>query len=400
MRLSREMVAQAAQALLQHRVRAALSGAGLVFGVASVMASFAIADGARIAAIEEFGALGVNNVLIRDRSTGGEAPVLRRADAAPITAIAPGVVRTAATRLSDVTAGIDDRRVGDAVLAGVTEDWPTITGAGLSQGRWPTAAESAGARRVAVIGADLGRQLFGAASPIGGRIVAGASWYEVIGVVAPRAAARSSIALFNIDRAVVVPFAAMDSTQGRGDTVESARELIIEVGDADDVDRAASIAASVMARSHPGADGYAVLVPKELLRARLAARRAANALLFAIGGIALLISGVGIMNIMLANVIERTPEIGVRRAFGARKPDILAQFAIESALLCAVGGTVGVPLGALMAAGAAWAGGWPISISPVSVLLALGLATAVGVGFGLYPARRAAAIQPVDALRA
>lgn len=400
MTLTRDVFCQAGHALLQHRTRAALSVAGLVFGIASVTASLAIADGARIAAVEEFGALGVTNVLIRAESLDGEAPRLVRGDATPIAEIGTGVSRTAATRFADVVAGIGQQRVDDAVLAGVTADWPSITGATVADGRWPTAREGQGPSRVAVIGAGLARQMFGASSPIGQRVLAGASWYDVIGVVASRSTARSAMTLFDLDRAVIVPFGAMDSSQGRGDTVESARELIVEARTAGDVDNAAAMAAAVMARRHLDASSYRVIVPRELLRARIAAGRTANVLLVTIGGIALLISGVGIMNIMLANVIERTPEIGVRRAFGARRPDILAQFAIESALLCAAGGVAGVPLGALMAAGAAWAGGWPISISPVSVLIALGLATAVGVGFGLYPAQRAAAIQPVDALRA
>ena len=153
----RELFLQAAHALFQHRVRAALSAAGLVFGVASVTASLAIADGARAAAIEEFGALGVTNILIRDRGERGDASVLRREDLAPIAAVAPGVARTAAVRFTDVVAGADLLRVNTAVLAGVTSDWPAITGATMGEGRWPTARETDDARRVAVIGAGLAR---------------------------------------------------------------------------------------------------------------------------------------------------------------------------------------------------------------------------------------------------
>jgi putative ABC transport system permease protein len=189
------------------------------------------------------------------------------------------------------------------------------------------------------------------------------------------------------------------AAQGLDDAAGRARELIVQVSSAESVTPAAAIIESAMARLH-SAGSYQILVPQELLRARIAARRTANWLLFAIGAIALGISGVGIMNIMLANVIERTPEIGVRRAFGARRPDILAQFAMESALLCAAGGVIGVPLGAVAAVIAARLGGWPVSLSATSVVMSLALATAVGLGFGLYPARRAAAIQPVDALRA
>jgi putative ABC transport system permease protein len=397
---AREIVSQAVHALLQHRVRAALSVAGLVFGVASVTASLAIADGARISAERQFGALGVRNVLIRDHSAAGHAPVLERADLDPVAAIGSRVVRTSATRVADVTAGGNGRRVAGTPLAGVTADWPAMTNTTLAAGRWPSAKELDQFRRVAVIGPGLARTLFGSLSPIGARLLAGESWYDVIGVAASSTVPRSSLSLFDLDRAVIVPFATMDSSQGHGDAVTAARELAIEIESTDQVDRAAAVIGAVMARRHPDGDRYRVVVPKELLGAEVAARRSANVVLLAIGAIALLISGVGIMNIMLANVIERTPEIGVRRAFGARRPDILAQFAVESALLCAAGGAAGIPIGAAFAGVAAWAGGWPISISFPSVLIALGLATSVGVGFGLYPARRAADIQPVDALRA
>ena len=119
-----------------------------------------------------------------------------------------------------------------------------------------------------------------------------------------------------------------------------------------------------------------------------------------VGGLALLISGIGIMNIMLASVAERTQEIGVRRAFGARATEIIAQFAVEAALLSVGGGVVGIPTGVALAALVAMFAGWPVAISSLSVLLALGIAVAVGLAFGVYPARVAARIEPIDALRA
>ena len=140
-------------------------------------------------------------------------------------------------------------------------------------------------------------------------------------------------------------------------------------------------------------------MPRELLQARLRAQRTFNGVLAGIGALALLISGVGIMNIMLASVAARVQEIGVRRAFGARRNEIIAQFAIEAATLCVAGGAAGLPLGVLLSWVVAIAAGWPVSVSPFAVMAALVLATGVGLLFGVYPARVAAAVDPIEALR-
>ena len=158
---------------------------------------------------------------------------------------------------------------------------------------------------------------------------------------------------------------------------------------------------AIAARRHRVAPpAYEIVVPRELLKARLRAQRTFNAVLIAIGALALLISGIGIMNIMLASVAERTQEIGVRRAFGARRSEVIIQFGIEAALLCMVGGAAGVPLGAVLSGIVALTAGWPVSLSLGAIGLALALATGVGLTFGLYPAMVAANVHPIDALRA
>jgi putative ABC transport system permease protein len=158
--------------------------------------------------------------------------------------------------------------------------------------------------------------------------------------------------------------------------------------------------ADLMNRLRGGDADVAVVVPRELLRARLRAQRSFNAVVIGIGLLALLISGVGIMNIMLASVTERTPEIGVRRAFGARREEIVAQFACESALLCIIGGFAGLPLGVAFTGAVALFAGWPVTFTAGSALLAVMLAAATGLAFGIYPAWVAARVQPIDALRA
>jgi putative ABC transport system permease protein len=156
-----------------------------------------------------------------------------------------------------------------------------------------------------------------------------------------------------------------------------------------------------MQRRRAGAvPSYEVVVPRELLEARLRTERTAGAVLIAIGGLALLIGGIGIMNIMLASVVERTGEIGVRRAFGAHRADIVAQFTIEAALVSAIGGVAGLVTGAGLAWSIAVAAGWPILISLPAIAWALALAVGVGLLAGVYPARVAAHLDPAHALRA
>lgn len=405
---ARDLLQESLSALLAHRLRALLSSLGVVVGVATVVTALAIGEGARSAALAEIGSLGVDNVFARavvparvEGAREASAPLLSLADVRVLsTALPPGTAVSAA-RVARVEATAANRHA-EATLAGVTHAWQRIAEPELSAGRWFTIDDDASRRRVAILGDALARDLFAGGAPVGARVSAAGTMFFVIGVLHERSSgtARQTAESLDLDRTVLVPLGAMDVTLGAGDQPDRVQEISVRARAGDDVISLARQVGVLLERRHPGRPVFALVVPQELLRARLRTERTFAAILAGIGILALISSGVGIMNIMLANVLERTPEIGVRRAFGARRPDILAQFALESALLCAAGGVAGVPLGALMAGAAAWAGGWPISISLVSVLVAVALATAVGVGFGLYPAHVAAAIQPVDALRA
>jgi putative ABC transport system permease protein len=288
------------------------------------------------------------------------------------------------------------------VLVGATVSWPDVVGAELTAGRWLTLNDEVTRRRVAIIGPQLARDLFGAVDPIDSRVLAGGNWYYVVGRLRGRANTASNPANQGIDtdRSVVVPLTTMDVSLGEGDATDRVQEIGVRLSGSADVERASRVIWAVAARRHAANPAYELVVPRELLRARLEAQRTFDVVLIGIGALALIISGIGIMNIMLASVVERTQEIGLRRAVGAKRLDIVAQFAIESAAICIVGGVVGVPLGAVLSAIVAVAAGWPVSVSPGAVLLALALAGTVGVAFGVYPARLAAKIDPVDALRA
>jgi putative ABC transport system permease protein len=255
--------------------------------------------------------------------------------------------------------------------------------------------------RVAIVGAELSRELFGGEVPANARVFAGGSWYAVIGGLRQRSNAGTSrtVQSIDVDRAVIVPLSVMDVSVGKGDAVDRVHEIGVRAGDAAEIEATGQLLTLLVSRRHGGASPFELIVPRELLRARVRAQRTFHVVLIAIGGLALLISGIGIMNVMLASVTERTEEIGIRRAVGARRSDILTQFGVESAALCVAGGLAGVPIGALFAAIVARAGDWPVSVTAGPILLALLLALGVGLAFGVYPARVAANIQPIDALR-
>ena len=401
-----DVIAQALAALAAHRLRALLSSLGIVVGVATIVAALAVGEGAHRRAVEEIGSLGVENIVIRAVRSGERGrtrpPDLRLDDAAHLEASVPDAVAVASLRSAETEIRANGVHTG-ARMAGISLAWRDVTGIGPSAGRWFTPADMSRRHRVMILGRQLADVLYGGRNPVGERIVAAGDWYEIIGVfdASQHAAGSGRLLPRDLSRVALVPLLTMDVSLGERDAVDRVEEIIVRVRQADAVEPAAAVVRAIMRRRRPGeTPTYEVVVPRELLRARLRTERTFNAVLMAVGALALLISGIGIANIMLATVAERTNEIGVRRACGARRVDILAQFASEAALLAVSGGLVGLPAGALLACAIAAIAGWPVVVSIVSVVLALALAVIVGLLAGVYPARLAAAITPCEALRA
>ena len=405
---ARELVAHAIAALLMHRLRASLSALGIVLGIATVIAALAIGEGARRQALDEIGALGVDNVFLRSTAGAPPARSRQRPDAPVLSLRDMSLIAATLDRVSGV-AGARVARTGpagpfareEASFAGVSAAWAGIMNLTVARGRWLSDDDAAARRRVGVIGAGLARALFGGSDPLGARVRVASSWFVVVGVLAPvDARGRSAVAgAVDADRSLLVPLPSMDLSLGAGDRLDRLHEIAIRVDAASEVEAASLAIEALAARAHRDG-GYEIIVPRQLLAARLRARRTFDVVLGAVGCIALLISGVGIMNIMLASVAERTHEIGVRRAVGARRSDVVAQFTAEASILCLAGAGAGVPLGVIMAVSVAALGGWPIGVSWWSVVLAIALAGATGLAFGLYPARVAGGVSPVEALRA
>jgi len=401
-----DLLAQAAQGLAMHRLRSTLSAIGIVFGVATVVAALAVGEGARREATEQIAGLGINNVFARATASGTAkaqaAPQLTLEDAAALRATVPGIAAVSTVRSIRTTVAAPPRR-RDAVLAGVNVEWALVANAEVAEGRWLAPSDVIERRRVVVLGQELARELFDEQPPIGRRVSIAGDWYEVAGVLSGQSSrSQSPAAVQRLDpnRIAAVPLAAMDARLGAGDALDRVEEIGLRADAPDRVQSAAAAAAAILERRHRRDAAFEIVVPRELLRARLRALRTFNVVLMSIGGLALLIGGIGIMNIMLAGVAERTAEIGVRRAFGATRRIVVAQFAIEAALLCVGGGIAGVLVGALLAKAIAAFAGWPVSVSAAGVASALAMAASVGLAFGIYPAHMAGSVTPAEALRA
>jgi putative ABC transport system permease protein len=386
--------------LLLHKLRSTLSILGVVFGVAAVVAMSSVGEGARREALEQLGALGMDSVTLRARRPvpAGSYGALRLRDADSLAQVVPHVVATAPVREADLTAEAGGRRA-DAVAVGTTPDYVQAARLAIADGRFLAPLDLRDQKRVAVLGASVASALFPFGPARGERILLGGDWFEVVGVLQGRASARgraTAIRTRDVNRAVFVPLPALDrGSDPRRDGVD---EIVLRVDDPRHVTAAAEVAKSMVERSSPGA-AFDVVVPREILRARERTQRIFNVVTGAIAAISLLVGGIGIMNIMLASVAERTREVGIRRALGATQRDVAAQFLTESSLLTAAGGVLGGLLGMAGAGLIQRLAGWPTALSPVMLFLALLTALAVGVGFGSYPAWLAARLAPMDALR-
>jgi putative ABC transport system permease protein len=402
-----ELFDQARQGLEMHRLRATLSLLGIVVGIGTVVASLAVGEGARRAAMQDIAALGIDNVFARavagadNPRARAAAPELTREDAAAIQSGIAGVEGVAVTRFTRAEI-VAASRTAAAAVAGVSTGWSRLANVGCARGRCLAAEDERASRRVAVLGPSLAMALAPGRDPIGLSVAVNGEVLEVVGVLqaTERRASAAALQAFSPEDAVLMPISVMDAKLGEGDAMDRVSEIGVHVAQGSDVSAVSAAVEGLLRRRHPGAgDRYELVVPRELLRARLRAERTFDAVLFATGLIALIIAGVGIMNVMLASVTERKQEIGVRVAVGARRADVVAQFTLEAGLLCLAGGLIGVPLGGALSWEVSVLAGWPVTISPGGVGLALALAVAVGLAFGIYPAYLAASTDPIDALR-
>ena len=389
----------AIHALRANKVRAALTMLGVVIGVASVILLTSIGEGARAYLQEQFAGMGTNLVLItpgKSETTGGPqigiATVDRLTfeDAEAIDREAPSV-----KGVTGIVIGSGEvkyyNRTRNVTVIGASENFQEVRGLRVNVGTFFTADDVRSRRRVAVIGRTVLRENFGNENPLGKRIDIDGTKYRVIGIMEPRGRSLG----FDIDDLVFIPVrSAMDLFGAEGLT-----EIIVQARSPDEVDEAIAQSRRVLIRRHDGED-FTVISQGEILQTFNLIAGAMTTVLLAIASISLLVGGIGIMNIMLVSVRERTREIGTRMAVGATRRAIRMQFLIEAVVLSGLGGLIGLTLGVGIALGArAAAPSLPVMISPWILAIAVGFSLAVGVFFGVYPAIKASRLDPIEALR-
>jgi putative ABC transport system permease protein len=398
---------------------------GIVFGVCSVIAMLAIGEGASHEAQEQIRNLGSQNIILKSIKPPEEEKIsnrqqnyvldygLKEADLRRIEATIPGVDIALPARVMREYVWNISRRV-DAELVGTLPSYPRTRNHKVRTGRFFTQTDYDAGENVCVLGPHIAEKLFPLEEPIGSDVRVGDQYYRVIGVMEPRArgataepAADAGGGAAPTDR-VFFPLETARRRYGevlfkqRSGSFESERvalhEITVRVHRAEEVVPVSEVIRELLEKNHTKKD-YEVVVPLELLKQAERTKRIFNLVLGAIAAISLLVGGIGIMNIMLATVTERTREIGIRRALGARRSDITTQFLIESTMLSATGGIMGVALGLAIPAVVSAATSLNTIVTLWSPLVAFTISALVGIAFGLYPARRAAALDPVEALR-
>ncbi len=393
-----------------HKLRSALTMLGVIFGVAAVVSMLAIAGGARREAVEQIRLLGTNNIRVSQRNLAGKAREeaeqkgsegLSIADAARIRASIPDLAGIAPVRFVAAPVLLRGRESTARVVA-TNADYATVTDFRAGQGRFLSDLDLADGKRVAVIGAGVVRELFGFQNPLGRRIRIGDDHYTVVGVMEPkhvREGRASVIRIRDINRDIYVPITTAAARFPLARAEGAIDEMAIRVSDPEQVAPVAAIASRLIRRAHHDVADFEVVVPAELLAQAQSTQRVFNVVMGSIAAISLLVGGIGIMNVMLTTVTERTREIGIRRAVGAPRRAILAQFLIETVLISASGGLAGILVGFAMARGINVFAGWETALSPVSTAGAFAISALIGIVFGIYPARRAALMDPIGALR-
>jgi len=399
--------------LLAHKLRSLLTMLGMIFGVGAVVAMLSITAGAAKQMMSFIDQLGVNNIIVEAHEA------VDRNELQQVRTISPGLTFRDFRAISENVQGLEaitprKRFKPQHVLPKTSQEAPQLIGVlpnfveinslKLVAGRFFTIEENLRSEPVCVLGESAKLNLLGYEDAIGKYVKVNDVWLQVIGVLTPQAAADTDVEgvqALNRNNLVIAPLNTVmrrfeDNTSWLKDEIDG---IYMKVTSGTDSVETANVVRAILAATHKDAGDFTVIVPAGLLEERRRTQFIFEVVMICIAGISLLVGGIGIMNIMLATVLERTREIGIRRAIGARQSDIVRQFLMEAVLISIVGGLIGIAFGFTLSRLIATAAGWSTVVTTSSIVIAFGVSVFIGLLFGIYPAVQAARLDPIEAIR-
>lgn len=399
--------------LLVHKLRSLLTMLGMIFGVGAVVAMLSITAGAQKEMMSYIDLLGVNNIIIEAKEAVDRNELQARR------AISPGLTfrdfRAIAENVQGIEALTPRKRfkpqkllpktaAEPPLLIGVEPNYLTINSLKVVEGRFFNDEDNAKSAPVCVLGETAKVNLLGYEPAVGKYVKINDTWLQVIGVLAQQATADTEVEgleVTNRNNLVIAPLNTVmrrfeDNNSYLKDEIDG---IYIKVTNGTDSVETANVVNAILTATHKDAGDFTITVPAGLLEQKRRTQFIFSVVMICIAGISLLVGGIGIMNIMLATVLERTREIGIRRAIGARQADIIRQFLTEAVLISILGGLIGVVFGYTLSKVIAAAAGWQTEVTFTSIAVAFGVSCGIGLLFGIYPAVQAAKLDPIEAIR-
>jgi putative ABC transport system permease protein len=399
--------------LLAHKLRSLLTMLGMIFGVGAVVAMLSITAGAEKQMMSFIDQLGVNNIIIEAHEA------VDRNELQQVRAISPGLTFRDFRAISENVQGLEaitprKRFKPQRVLPKTAQETPQLVGVlpnfveinslKLIAGRFFSDEDNLRSEPVCVLGESAKLNLLGFDDAVGKYVKINDVWLQVIGVLTPQAGSDSDVEgvqALNRNNLVIAPLNTVmrrfeDNTSWLKDEIDG---IYMKVTSGTDSVDTANVVRAILSATHKDAGDFTVVVPAGLLEERRRTQFIFKVVMICIAGISLLVGGIGIMNIMLATVLERTREIGIRRAIGARQGDIIRQFLTEAVLISIVGGLIGIAFGFTLSRLIATAAGWSTVVTTSSIAIAFGVSVFIGLLFGIYPAVQAARLDPIEAIR-
>jgi len=403
-------VAESMESLLHHKLRTLLTLLGMIFGVGAVIAMLSIGRGAEREALQLIDTMGLRNIIVKAKTfeesklkeIRENCPGLTVQDLNAARETLPFLSTYSASKQIKVFAVVAGDRESDAEVSGVTPTQLEMANLSMSAGRFLLPFDDLVYAHVCVIGSRVAQVLFPGESPLGQQVKINHVWMTVVGVLMDKNLLKDEfqgIALKGEQNNIYVPLQTALKVFRFGNYESDLDEFRVQLKSEISSAAAAATLAHLMKRRHKEIDDYEMIVPEALLEQHRKTQNIFTIVMACIAGISLLVGGIGIMNIMLATVLERTREIGLRRAVGARQIDIRSQFIAETVTISAIGGTAGILFGFVLSMLISAFTGWPVGWTITAVLLSFFVCTIIGLASGIYPAVKASRLDPIDALR-